>query len=77
MSRNARDIQKTAARETNLHVNRALKRNFYATVKVIAVSSVGTFDVHIVVQFILGLIYIFFCFKLVIIHYHTKKQKKK
>ena len=27
-------------------------------------------------DFILGLNFIFFCFKLIIIHYHTPKQKK-
>ena len=27
-------------------------------------------------NFILGLSFIFFCFKLIIIHYHTQKQKK-
>ena len=27
-------------------------------------------------NFILGLNFIFFCFKLIIIHYHTQKQKK-
>ena len=27
-------------------------------------------------NFILGLIFLFFCFKLIIIHYHTQKQKK-
>ena len=28
-------------------------------------------------NFILGLNYLFFCFKLIIIHYHTQKQKKR
>ena len=28
------------------------------------------------INFILGLNFIFFCFKLIIIHYHTQKQKK-
>ena len=27
-------------------------------------------------KFILGLNFIFFCFKIIIIHYHTQKQKK-
>ena len=27
-------------------------------------------------NFILGLNFIFFCFELIIIHYHTQKQKK-
>ena len=27
-------------------------------------------------NFILGLNFIFFCFKLIIIHYHTQKQRK-
>ena len=28
-------------------------------------------------KFILGLNFIFFCFKIIIIHYHTQKQKKR
>ena len=27
-------------------------------------------------NFLLGLNFVFFCFKLIIIHYHTQKQKK-
>ena len=34
-------------------------------------------DVYVVVEFIFGLIVIFFCFKLIITHYYTPKQKTK
>ena len=33
--------------------------------------------VNVVVQFILGLNFIFFCLKIVIVRYHTLKQKKR
>ena len=31
---------------------------------------------YVVVDFIVGLIFIFICFIIIIIHYHTQKQKK-